>query len=430
MDGVPEGLLPRWTARPLVRQRLHRRLAPALGYLAAAGATGLAAFAGLYALLAVFALSLVGPGLRLLPFSLTRLRRAADAHRRSAGRRLGGVIPSSYREAEGKVLVRAQAMLADKATWTDLLWLPTHALLGTLSAALSFGLCLGALSWLTTPLWWWLVPTPPELLAWSIDSWGAAVAASLAGLAYGIAACFVVPWLADVHAVTTRVLLRPHPRRTSLARRVEELTTTRAEALEAHAAELRRIERDLHDGAQAGLVSVSLRLAVMSRAHENAPERLPELIDQARDLTDQALQSLRAAVRSIYPPVLVDHGLAEAARALVAATEVPTELDLRYGTEGTRAPAAVEAAAYFVLCEALTNVAKHSGAGRSRVRLGSTGDRIHISVWDDGRGGACAGPGSGISGIERRVAAFDGVTELHSPPGGPTALRVELPCAS
>ncbi|MFE9116179.1 sensor histidine kinase [Streptomyces sp. NPDC007172] len=402
----------------------------ALRYLVTIGGTAVVAFVSLYALIAVFALSLVGPGLRLLPFSLAWLRRGADAHRRRAGHWLGCDIPSSYREAEGKVLVRAQVMLTDKATYTDLLWLLSHALLGTLSGTLAIGLCLGSLSWLTIPLWWQVVPHPAQLMIWNIDSWGAALGASLAGLAYGLVAGYLLPWCAQLHALMTRALLKPRKRRASLAKRVEELTISRAEALEAHAAELRRIERDLHDGAQAGLVSVSLRLALMQQALKDSPERLPEMIDQARDLTDQAVQSLRVAVRSIYPPVLVDHGLAEAARALVAACQIPTELDLGYETRGARAPAAVEAAAYFVISEALTNVAKHSGAESSQVRLRTTESRIHISVWDNGRGGATTGAGSGIRGIKRRVAAFDGVTELHSPPGGPTVLRVELPCGS
>lgn len=430
MDSIPQWPLRRRMTLTLTRKQSIQRFVTALGYLSVVACTALVAFVGLYALLVVFLLSLVGPGLRVLPFSLTLLRRSADAYRRRAGRWLGSTIPSSYRNAEGKVLIRAQVMLTDKATYTDLLWLLVHALLGTLSAALAFGLCLGSLSWLAVSLWWRVVPQPPQLMVWPIDSWWAALGATFAGLAYGIAACFLLPWCAHLHAVMTRTLLRPRRRHTSLARRVEELTITRAEALEAHAAELRRIERDLHDGAQAGLVSVSLRLAMMRRAHQQNPEQLPEMIDQAGDLTDQALRSLRDAVRSIYPPVLMDHGLAEATRALVAASHIPTELDLQYETERARAPAAVEAAAYFVISEALTNVAKHSGAEHSQIRLRTTENRIHISVWDNGRGGATADSGSGIRGIRRRVAAFDGVTELHSPPGGPTALRVELPCGS
>ena len=430
MDGVPQrprrGLTPATT-----QQEFLRRFILALRYLLEVGGTAVVAFLGFYALLAVFVLSLVGPGLSLLPLSLARLRRVADAHRRRAGQWLDCEIPSSYREAEGRVLVRAQAMLTDKATYTDLLWLLLHAALGTLGAALAIGLCVGSASWLTIPLWWQVVPEPAQFLVWNIDSWGSALGACFAGLAYGALAGWLLPWCAQLHALVTRALLKPRKRRTSLAERVEELTITRAEALEAHAAELRRIERDLHDGAQAGLVSVSLRLALMKRVLQDNPEKLPEMIDQARDLADQAVQSLRVAVRSIYPPVLADHGLAEATRSLVAACKIPTKLDLEYESRSSRAPAAVEAAAYYVISEALTNVAKHSGAECSQVQLRTTESRIHISVWDDGQGGAATtGSGSGIRGIKRRVAAFDGVTELHSPPGGPTVLRVELPCGS
>ncbi|KJS55846.1 histidine kinase [Streptomyces rubellomurinus subsp. indigoferus] len=426
-DLRPEGLRP---ARADTWQERTRRFARALAYLLATGGTALLALLGLYALLAVFVLSLVGPGLVLLPPALDRLRRAADAHRRRAGRWLGHEIPSAYRAAEGKALVRAQAMLTDRATYTDLLWLLAHALLGTLGAALALTLCVGSVSWLTVPLWWQVVPRPPQLGVWEIDSWWAVLAAVPVGLAYGALAGWLLPWCAQLHALTTRALLQPRRRRTSLARRVEELTATRAEALEAHAAELRRIERDLHDGAQAGLVSVSLRLALMKRMLTDSPERLPAMIDQAHEAAEQAVQSLRTAVRSIHPPVLADRGLADAARALVAACQIPTELDVEDTAGGARPPVAVEAAAYFVLSEALTNVAKHSGAGSSQVRLRTTRTAIHIRVRDDGRGGAAPGEGSGIRGIQRRVAAFDGVTELHSPPGGPTLLRVELPCGS
>lgn len=429
MDGVAQRPDRRGLPPAAAWREFGERFVRALKYLIAAGGTGMVAFAGFYALVAVFALSLVGPGLRLLPPSLALLRRGADVHRRRAGHWLGRDIPSSYRPAEGKVLGRAQAMLTDKATYTDMLWLLAHAVVGTLGAVLALGLCLGSLSWLTVALWWQLVPHA-QLLVWPVDSWWAVLGATFAGLVYGALAGFLLPWYARLHAVMTRALLRPRKGRASLARRVEELTVTRAEALEAHAAELRRIERDLHDGAQAGMVAVSLRLALMRQLLRDSPERLPDMIDQTRDLADRAVQSLRVAVRSVYPPVLVDHGLPEAARALVAACQIPTELDVVSETGGARAPAAVEAAAYFVISEALTNVAKHSGAAHSQVRVRTTASRIHLSVWDDGRGGAADGEGSGIRGIRRRVAAFDGVTELDSPPGGPTELRVELPCGS
>lgn len=427
MDAASQGAV---RPGPLTWRAFVARFVAALRYTLAVGATAVAALLGLYVLLFVGVLSLLGPGLPLLPATLGRVRRAADAHRRRAAGWLGTAIPSDYREAGGKVLARAQTMLADRATYTDLAWLLLHALLGTVTGALALGLCAGSVSWLTTPLWWSVVPQPAEFAVWRIGSWPAALGAVLVGLAYAALAGLLLPVLARAHAGMTRALLRPRRRRVTLARRVEELTASRAEALDAHAAELRRIERDLHDGAQAGLVAVSLRLGLIKRALANGPGQLPELIDGTQLLAEQALASLREAVRAVYPPVLDDHGLAEAARGLVAVCQVPTELDVEMDPGRERAPAAVEAAAYFVLSEALTNIAKHSGATVARVRVRGTGHSVLVSVWDDGRGGASEGSGSGLRGIRRRVAAFDGTTELSSPPGGPTLLRVELPCGS
>ncbi|MFI0815961.1 sensor histidine kinase [Streptomyces sp. NPDC021098] len=398
-------------------------------YVLLSGGTALVGLLGLYALLFVFALSLLGPGLLLLPASLSRLRRSADAHRRRAAEVLGTGIGSDYRVPKGGLLVQAHTMLTDRATYADLAWLPLHALLGLFNCALALGLCVGAVSWLTTPLWWLLVPRV-QFLFWEVSSWTDSLAAVAVGLAYAALAAFLVPTLARSHARMTRFLLKARRRKVALARRIEELTASRAEALDAHAAELRRIERDLHDGAQAGLVSISLHLGLIKQAVTRHPEQLPEMIGRTHELAEQALAQLRQAVRAIFPPILVDRGLAEAVRSLVAACQVPTELDVEMATAGGRAPIAVESAAYFVVAEALTNVAKHSGATEAQVRLHTTRDRILISVWDNGRGGASEDAGSGIRGIRRRVAAFDGTTELTSPDKGPTTLRVELPCGS
>ncbi|WP_171169994.1 sensor domain-containing protein [Streptomyces sp. I05A-00742] len=414
---------------PMTWRALVRRFTAALRYLLLAGATGPAALLGCCLVLAVGVLSLPGPGLPVLPAVLRQVRRFADVHRRRAGAWLGSGVPSAYRPAEGGALARARAMLGDRATWSDLGWLALHGLAGTVLGAFALVLCGGALSWLATPLWWWAVPGA-QFAVWEIASWPAALGAVVVGLAYAALAGVLLPVLAGGHARLTRALLRPRRERASLARRVEELTVSRAEALDAHAAELRRIERDLHDGAQAGLVAVSLRLGLIRRALEHRPDQLPELVDGAQLLAEQALTSLRATVRAIHPPVLDDQGLTEAARGLAAACPVPTDLDVETAPPAVRAPAAVEAAAYFVLAEALTNVARHSGAGRAQVRLSMTPRSIRVSVRDDGRGGAAEGPGTGLAGIRRRVAALDGSTELSSPPGGPTLLRVELPCGS
>ncbi|NLT53372.1 MAG: sensor histidine kinase, partial [Actinomycetales bacterium] len=236
----------------------------------------------------------------------------------------------------------------------------------------------------------------------------------------------VTPWLAEVQARTAATLLGP-PASHRLTARVAELTRSRAEALDAHGAELRRIERDLHDGAQARMVSVALLLGVAERRWDDDPAAVPALVRQAREGAEGALVELRALVRGMYPPILADRGLGGAIGALAAAAPVPVTVNV---AAVGRLPAAVEAAAYLTVAEALTNIARHSRAGRASVVLRRERGVLVIGVDDDGVGGADESRGTGLLGIRRRIAAFDGRVALNSPPGGPTTLRVELPCAS
>lgn len=240
-----------------------------------------------------------------------------------------------------------------------------------------------------------------------------------------------------------------------LARRVEELVETRAGAIAAHGAELRRIERELHDGTQARLVSLSLRIGLAKRAYDRDPTAARRMLDDAQDLADEALAELRHVVRGMHPPVLTDRGLAGAVRALAASGGLDVTVRVDGLEDGARAPAAVEAAAYFVVAEALANVAGHSGSDRAEVRLARTPSGLCVSVRDEGRGGteaATGGPGAdgpgtdrpgpretggpgrgaghglGLLGIRRRVAALDGTVTVTGPRGGPTVIAVELPC--
>ncbi|WP_316525594.1 sensor histidine kinase [Kitasatospora brasiliensis] len=402
-----------------------RRSPAAAGYLLLVLGTGLAALVGLCLLLAVLALCLVGVGLPLLRPSLQLLCHYAEFHRRQVGRRLGGDRPRTpYGD---RVSVR------DPAVRKDLLWLLAHGTAGTALSGAALTLCSHAVNWLTAPVWWQLLPNERgKIILLTVDSWPMAAAATAGGIGYAALALAVLPPIADLHARASRRLLVARPR-TSLARRVQELTTSRSEALDAHAAELRRIERDLHDGAQANLVAVSLRLGMIRRALEQRPEQAAELVDSTQLVAEQALESLRTLVRGIHPPLLADRGLAEAVRSLAARCAVPTRVELDAPPAAVpppRAPAAAEAAAYFVVSEALANVARHSGARHALVRLRITADAIAVRVEDDGRGGAVEGAGSGLPGLRRRVAAFDGTTRLSSPPGGPTVLEVEVPCGS
>ncbi len=421
--------LRRMPARELSR-RLFGRFPQAIGYVVLCLGTGLAGLGLFYLLVVTLALCLVGTGFLLLPLVLRLLRRVAEFHRRRVSRILGTEVVTHYRGVDGDTR-RPRLSMGDPAVRKDIVWLLAHSILGTTLCVAAISACGGAVNWLSAPLWWRLAPRERDaVIIITVDSWPKAIGAMFVGVVYAAVAAGIVVALARVHALGSRKVLVTRAR-VPLEQRVQELSVTRAEALDAHDAELRRIERDLHDGAQAGIVAVSLRLGMIKRALKARPDQVPEMVDATQQLAQQALESLRQLVRGIYPPVLIDRGLIDAVRALTALNEVPTSIDIEDDAAAApRAPAAVEAAAYFVVSEALTNVAKHSGADSALVRLRIGARSISIHVEDDGRGGASEHAGSGIMGVRRRVAAFDGTTELVSPPGGPTVLRVEIPCGS
>jgi signal transduction histidine kinase len=228
------------------------------------------------------------------------------------------------------------------------------------------------------------------------------------------------------HARLSRAFLAPSEK-SRLALRVQQLTESRAETVDTQAAELRRIERDLHDGAQARLVALGMSLAMAEEQLARDPEGARALLTEARAASSEALAELRDLVRGIHPPVLADRGLVGAVQALALAASIPVEVDAELAG---RLPAPVESAAYFAVAEALTNVIKHADASRASVAVRYDGDELHIEVSDDGVGGADATRGSGLRGIARRLSAFDGTLVTESPSGGPTRLVMVLPCAS
>jgi signal transduction histidine kinase len=190
---------------------------------------------------------------------------------------------------------------------------------------------------------------------------------------------------------------------------------------------LRRIERDLHDGAQARLVALGMSLAMAEDELERDPAGARALLAEARGASSAALEELRDLVRGIHPPVLADRGLVGAAEALAFAA--PMRVTVTSEMAG-QLPAPVESAAYFVVAEALTNIVKHAGAQHAQVTLTDNADRLTIVIQDDGAGGADPAKGTGLRGISRRLAAFDGTLTINSPPGGPTELVMVLPCVS
>jgi signal transduction histidine kinase len=212
-----------------------------------------------------------------------------------------------------------------------------------------------------------------------------------------------------------------------LAQRVEQLAESRAETVDTQSAELRRIERDLHDGAQARLVALGMSLAMAEQAIANDPDGARALLSEARTASSNALTELRDLVRGIHPPVLADRGLVGAVQALALAAPLPVEVSAEI--DG-RLPAPVESAAYFAVAEALTNVIKHARAEHAWISLRHDGDLLTARIKDDGAGGADPTGGTGLRGIERRLSAFDGTVAVKSPSGGPTELAMVLPCGS
>jgi signal transduction histidine kinase len=251
----------------------------------------------------------------------------------------------------------------------------------------------------------------------------------VAALALGLllAAPWVARGLARVDGAAARALLGTS-RSQALALRVEALARSRAEVVAATDAERRRIERDLHDGTQQRLVSLAMNLGMARTKLADAPEPARAAIEQAHDEATRALAELRRFVRGLHPAVLDDRGLDAALSGVVALA--PLAVRLRVDVPARCSPS-VEAVAYFVVSEALTNVAKHADAAHAEVSVTRAGARLRVVVNDDGRGGATLdGQGSGLRGLAQRAAALDGTLSIDSPPGGPTTITVELPCGS
>ncbi len=369
-------------------------------------------------------------------------RRLAGLERRRAAWQLGAPIEPPYVPMTGDTLGRrVTAVAAQPATWRDLAWLTVLfpvGLAGGIAATVITAVTLGAVA---APLWLWAVPNPRA--PFPADPLMTTTAGRIALVPIGLlvlpAAAWLIRRLAHTQAGIARALLAPGTHR-RLVDETTRLTETRRRVVDAQAAELRRIERDLHDGAQAHIVAAGMTLALATRklrtpagsgtagsaAGMNHRDAAAEDVELARRQLDTALAELRRLVRGIHPPILGDRGLHAALAAL--AGDNPLTVDL-HGDPTARYPAAVESAAYFVAAEGLTNAAKHAGATTCTITTTDTGAGITVTVTDNGHGGADPA-GAGLDGLRRRVEALDGELTVTSPPGGPTELRAEFPCAS
>jgi signal transduction histidine kinase len=261
------------------------------------------------------------------------------------------------------------------------------------------------------------LPVPPTLLA--------PIITGLVGLLLIPVAAFVTRGVITLHRAIVETLLCIDPTE-ELREDVIRLRTSRSAAVELEAGELRRIERDLHDGAQQRLVMLAMDLGRAEEKIDTDPTAAKQLVADAREQARAALADLRDLVRGTAPSILIDRGLAAAVASIAGRSPVQTFIDSR-AVGGQRFSPAVERAGYFVTSEALTNVAKHSGATRSDVILWRDATRLFVEIWDNGSGGAAITPGSGLAGLRDRVSTLDGILDVTSPPGGPTLVRVTLP---
>ena len=374
-------------------------------------------------LLAVAVTSLIGIGLPLVPTALRALHAVAEVERKRLSRRGPEVL------SPGPLPVRWRAAFADPDTRRELRWLIRHATVGLVLGGLGIQLPVWAVRDGTFALWWRLLPDgerTPGLGLWTVDDWPGVVTVTLLGLCWAALTIGLSPAMARVQSGPGRRLLAPGPE-TDLSLRIAELTATRAAALDAHATELRRIERSLHDGTQNRLVATTVLLGAARRMLVRDPAEAEKLLERAQGSAEQALAELRAVARGILPPVLADRGLAGALSGLAASCAVPCRVEVDVPA---RCAASVESTAYFVVAEALTNIAKHSAATHAEVEARTHGTRLRLRITDDGAGGADETGGSGLIGIRRRIEALDGTLTVTSPRGGPTTLEVELPCGS
>ncbi|UED83772.1 sensor histidine kinase [Streptomyces profundus] len=380
----------------------------------------------------------LGVGLLAMPVVIAAIRAHANLRRRYSGDWYDITIPVAYRpvphDARGGIagqVDRAIRLLKDPATWRDGLWLLPDAVVGFTLAMLPFmllgyglwGPVLAAGVWVPIvnamgTYWWAFVPVSNLLTA---------LLAGLIGLLLLTAGLRYNPLILHVHFHFTRVLIGA-PEKQLLAQRVARLQETRHDALDNSAAELRRIERDLHDGAQARLVAMGMSLGAVEALIEKDPDQAKKLLAQARANSAEALTELRDLVRGIHPPVLAERGLGDAARALALRMQLPVEVDVELPG---RLDESVESAAYFAISEVLTNAAKHAQAERAWLDIyyNHKEHTLRIAVTDDGQGGATLEGGSGLRGLQRRLGAFDGVLAVSSPEGGPTLVTIEIPCA-
>lgn len=358
--------------------------------------------------LAALPLTLAVVGALLALVVVPAARALAQVHRRFAGGLLGQRVVGEYLPTEGRTAFGLLLVwLRDPARWRDFAHLWFAATGGFVLSALPALMVVAPVVHLTLLL---VDPGVPWLLLVLLDG-----------------PLLLVWWVVTPHLIRGRALadrgILGHSRVAALEERVAVVEETRTESLDHQAAEIRRIERDLHDGAQARIAAVGMNVGLAEKLIGTDPETAATLLREARETTLSALEDLRSVVRGIHPPALADRGLVGAVEALALPIPIPVTVAI----DVPPLPPPVESAAYFAIAECLANVVKHAGATRAWVTGRHDGTRLEVVVGDDGVGGAAA-DGGGLGGVARRLAAFDGTMSVDSPGGGPTLVRMEVPC--
>jgi signal transduction histidine kinase len=365
---------------------------------------------------AALAVLVVGLGILLATLAAGRGMAAIE---RGLARAVLGVPIATPPEQRGSALERITRWLRDPMTWKGLVFVALKLPLGVLSFAIVCAAGFFSLVLLFAPLI--VLGTTVTVFGWIVESSLEALPLTLVGIPAVLLALHLFNGMAWLWAIFARVMLGPST--VQLLERVDDLHDSRARIIAAGDAERRRIERDLHDGAQQRLVALSLTLG-LAEARINDPAQAAPLIAQAREEARLAVQELRELAGGIHPALLSDRGLGPALEALAARAPVPTTVE---GVLERRLPPAVEAACYFVTAEALTNVAKYAGAMSASVSLAVENGRVRLIVRDDGAGGADLRAGTGLRGLRDRVEALDGHLDIDSPPGLGTTLIAEIP---
>jgi signal transduction histidine kinase len=392
---------------------------------------GLAYFVSLVVLLSVSAGTVViWVGVVGLAATMIYWRAAAMLERRLVRAAFGVEIPDPYRPLPrgANLFKKWRAMAVDPATWKDLVYLFLAFPVSLAEFVLSVALWSASAGLIAMPITinyqdaGFMYLTVGGHQIW-FDHTAAVLPAVPLGLALAVVTMYVVRGVGYAHGALARYLLGPNETQ-ALRARTAQLQASRARGVDAAEAERRRIERDLHDGAQQQLLAVAMDLGRARAKLETDPAAAQELIQQAHAGAKEAIAELRNLARGIYPAILTDRGLDAAISAVAARSPVPVtvEVDLP-----TRPPAAVESIAYFIVSEALTNVSKYARATQAAVRITRDQNWIVVEVSDNGVGGATAVPGGGLAGLADRAAGIDGILTVNSPQGGPTVIRADLP---